>query len=298
MRMHRLITGLLLLALARTPLAQATDGEPYLAESAREALRRSLTLDAPSSILEQDGDEVTLDDGRGPAPRRWWPILLSAVVPGLGEAATGHMRGYFLIGTDAALIAGAVSKQNDGEDAEVEYKAFADEHYDEEVWEAHLRGDLVSGSIMDFFDVGTTPDSVPLWVSREEDEREWYENIGKWEPFFFGWREYWPISAGGEGYWPSDTNSVFSTELQRKYVDMRGESNDAFARRDDFVNISLLLRVFSVLQMTYLEGFIGGRYDAPADLTPGEIGMQIHPEMAWFAHSTRADSRLGLRMRF
>jgi hypothetical protein len=211
----------------------------------------------------QDGEpEITasVDGLNGPgAPRRWWPVVLSAVIPGVGELSTGHfVRGGILVAADAGMLYGAKKNHDQGNDIEAEYKAFADEHYSEE--EGTLA--LARGDLEDYFGgaypPGTTPDDVALYVTKEEDEREWYENIGKWDVFAWGWREYWQDSYDPSN--PYDPSNIFMTPLREQYVAMRGKSNDAFDREDRFLVGALLLRVFSMLQMAYLEGFIGGRY--------------------------------------
>jgi hypothetical protein len=266
----------------------------------------SLLRRSPMQYEAEPSDEspLSLDMESGAAPRRWWPVLLSAAVPGLGEAVTGHWRGYPLLAADAGILAGAISKHNTGKDRETEYKAFADENYDEQIWFDHIQGGILNSSgASEFFEweCYSRRDCVPLWVSRAEDEREWYENIGKWDPFFFGWREYWPVTQGGDGYWPTSVaEQSEGTPLQRQYVAMRVASNDAFSTRDNLVSVSLLLRAFSVVQTAYLEGFIGGRFNAArADLEPGEFGFALDDGVSAFAAaSPAAGSRFGVRMRF
>ncbi len=208
------------------------------------------------------------------APRRWWPVLMSLAVPGLGEVATGHKRGYFLLAADAGSIYSAVDKNNEGNDIEVEFEAFADQHWDEDEWRIALSDGLLEPYFPDL-GTGSTAQDVPLWVTREEDEREYYENLGKWDQFAWGWREYWEA-----GFDPGDpSNPNFITPLRQEYLNLRGKSNDAFNRRDLFLSASLLLRVFSVLEMAYLEGFIGNRFgsnsasyeDAP------QVSMYVSP---------------------
>ena len=108
---------------------------------------------------------------------------------------------------------------------------------------------------------------VPLYVSREEDEREWFENLGKWDVFAWGWREYWE-----DGYSPGDPeNPNYMTPLRQQYLDLRGESNDAFQNRDRFLTAALLV--------AYLEGFIGGRFsEAGAEADGPRTGWFLEPQ--------------------
>ena len=258
-------------------------------------LRRVLAQ-SPRELSEWQSESAPpaqLDSGGG-APRRWWPVLLSALVPGLGETVTGHyFRGAPLLAADIGLVGGAISQNSKGDERTEDFERFADEHYSEQLWSEHLAG-TYGNFVNEFFDVGTTPSSVPLYVPKSIDEREWYENIGKWEVFYFGWEEYDP---DGQGYWPSPTNPVFSVPSREKYVDLRGEANDAYELRDTLLSVSLLLRVFSLMQTAYLEGFIGGRFGAPQ--ADGALLLPLGESLHGFAQTTlRGDSFVGLGAQF
>jgi hypothetical protein len=220
----------------------------------------------------------------------------------MGETVTGHyLRGTPLLAADVALLSGAVSQNGEGDDKTEEFERFADEHYSEQLWSEHLAG-TYGNFVNEFFDVGTTPSSVPLYVPKSVDEREWYENIGKWEVFYFGWEEYDPdfVSSNPDydgGYWPTEPNPVFSVPSREKYVDMRGEANDAYELRDTLLSVSLLLRVFSLLQVAYLEGFIGQRFGAPS--ADGGLSLPLGEQLHGFARTDlRGDSYLGLGASF
>lgn len=266
-------------AAAAVPAVLATpaaDWQRELRAAPRDGVAPSLLLTESQLVaaLRQDEPSVPdggelLEDSTDPAPKRWWPIALSAVIPGLGEAVTGHRRGYFFIAGDAASWYAVKHFSDKGNDKEDEYEAFALAHWSEEEWEAALlqaNDNPVQPYFPSLYDDGPpTKEDVPLYVSREEDEREWFENLGKWDIFYWGWDDGWP--AGNDPGSPS--NPDFSTPNRKKYVDMRGESNDAFSNRDKFLTINLITRVISVLDVAYLEGFIGGRYKQESPRTSG-----------------------------
>jgi|GEM_PF-5674768 len=237
-----------------------------------------------------DGSQPQLPDlpGTQMAPRRWWPLALSAVLPGLGEVTTGHMRGLPMIAIDGAIWYGVYSKQQDGNDKEAEFEAFALEHWSEDEWEIALaNGDLEP--FFEEFGVGTSKDDVPLYVPREVDEREWFENAGKWDQFAWGWREYWEDGYQPEPGFPEDwffADNPTMTPLRNEYILMRESSNDDFETRDTLLSAALLLRAFSVLQMIYLEGFVGRRYEAA-----GEVKLSMsEPTGGWSASSSATGS--------
>lgn len=255
-------------------------------------------------LLASNTNDVTVVDysDHSSAPRRWWPIVASAVIPGLGESLTGHRRGWAMIAADAGLWYGVKKKHDDGNDYEDEYKTFLLENWDQSEWEQALADGRME--VLDTeFGSGTVPDDVALWVTREEDEREWFENAGKWDVFAWGWREYWDdgwnTSQGYEFliYQPGDedpfySDNIYMTPLRNEYIDLRVASNDAFETRDTLVNVAILLRVFSVLQTAYLEGFIGGRFDG--------AGPEGGPLSAgWFvAPGTRGATQVGWRVSY
>lgn len=264
----------------------------------------SADLDA---VLQDEGDDAAPHpslDADDAAPRRWWPIALSAVLPGLGEITTGNKRGIPMIAVDAAIWWGVYSKNQEGNDIEKEFEAFALEHWSEEKWAEELA--KVDGNLSQFFPeyAGKTPDAVPLYVSREEDEREWFENAGKWDEFAWGWREFWddswnaanhPGFIGPDFYAPQlglvDTwfyaDNATMTPLRKQYIELRESSNSSFDTRDTLLSAALLMRVFSVLQMVYLEGFVGRRYDAAEP----ELGFAT-PQAGWTASSAVSGSGL------
>lgn len=284
------LTLALLLALAG-PAAASGDG------------LRLTTADLDAVLSDEQAGTLQLPDAYGEhetAPRRWWPLALSAVLPGLGEITTGHMRGIPMMAADGAIWWFVYDKQKEGNDKEDEFEAFALKHWSEEEWtQALADGDLDPFFPDEDYGVGTVPSDVPLYVPRSVDEREWFENAGKWDQFAWGWREYWdpewnaihypdrfPIAdfyapvPGQRDTWFYEDNATM-TPLRRQYVEMRQASNDAFETRDTLLSAALLLRVFSVLQMVYLEGFVGRRYDGAED---PELGRAT-PQAGWQAHA-------------
>lgn len=283
----------------RPALAEFTSPSPWQADLLGEAPApsavRALWLTGAEldlALAQEDASELP-DLGEGnAAPRRWWPMLASIALPGLGETLTGHRRGWFMMAADVGVWYGIADRQQEGDDWEDRYEAFALEHWSEDDWARALDEGRLTGLYPEL-GPGSTPSSVALYVSRELDEREWFENLGKWDVFAWGWREFhddvWngenhPDFLGAEVYnpLPGDPSTWFfpsdrptMTPLRQQYVDMRVKSNDAFDTRDDLFNVAVLLRVFSALQVAYLEGFIGNRFDAThARSTPPPAGIR------------------------
>jgi len=283
--------------------------------SSAQILEAETTTAVPSYRFSAEQADRVLAQGEEPvpdwedshahgAPKRWWSLALSAAVPGLGEAVTGHKRGYLFMAADAASIFGAVHYNKKGDDKETEYIAFADAHWSETQWEEALRTvDTSPWFGTDYRD--KSKEDVPLYVSKEQDAREYYENLGKWDIFWYGWEDSKPGSLGDGITWDwTNPPPDFITPLRNQYLDMRTASNDAYGNRDKFVTASLLLRLVSVLQVAYLEGFIGGHYSNDYD-GPGVGGSLAHlqkshgAQVNWFVDAQNIENtRLGLQVRY
>jgi hypothetical protein len=217
---------------------------------------------------------VSIEPRRSPAI----PMLMSLVVPGAGEAYLGYKRGYLQIALDAASWYGAVHYDRKGEDKKDEYFVYADAHWSEEKLDAAYdenyldRPDAnfdyssVVGDGADYFSTAENEISnytqLPLWVSVVEDRREYYENLGKWDQFVFGWDDY----TDPRDFLDLDANDIDIRNLQdprtsahrEVYREMRQQSNDYFGNRDTFIYLSIAFRMFSVMQVAYLEGLLFG----------------------------------------
>lgn len=207
-------------------------------------------------------------------------MLASAVLPGSGEALMGYKRGYLMMAADIFAWTQVAKYHNDGEDLRNEYYDFADEHYtDAMLVEGYKTGSTDQeregqGAIY-FPGYGPINDeselvNLPLYVTVEADRREYYENLGKWDQFIFGWDDYTRASIDHpeHDYEPtmtiSDLRQPWVSVNRGKYRDMRAASNDAFKSRDRWMYVNIGLRVFSVLQVAYLQGLLGGGDDAAA----------------------------------
>jgi len=197
------------------------------------------------------------------------PIFMSLVLPGAGEAYLGYKRGYFLMALDIALWIGVVHHNDQGKQIREDYIKFAEEHWDEErlsaaYWSNHPDEYLAGVGIPYFPDVGdsrTAYTNLPLWVSREDDEREYFENLGKWDQFVFGWDDFvrpeeLPGYIGGGAL--SDLRLPGIADNREIYRSMRQESNDQFTKRDRLIYLNIATRLISMVQVAYLQGLFGG----------------------------------------
>ena len=242
--------------------------------------------------------------GSGNGPGAGLTILASAVLPGAGEALMGYKRGYLMMALDIFSWTQVAKYHGDGKDFTDEYYAYADEHYSDELLvEAYNGGSTdpersgegalyfpgITGNITGVEDL----DLLPLYVTVEDDRREYYENAGKWDQFIFGWDDYLRPTFWGETYGYEATETIsdlrqpWVSEHREVYRTMRDQANDAYKTRDRYVYLNMGLRVVSVLQVAYLQGLLGGGDDLkvaghsveiisePRGLTSGSLGARV-----------------------
>ena len=233
-----------------------------------------------------------LEDGSG--MKGAWPVLMSLVLPGAGEVAMGYKRGYFMAAADIFAWTRVAKYHSDGADLRDEYIAYADAHYsDDDLILAYTSGDggYRDGEGEQYFPgVGTINnidelDNLPLYVTPEEDFREYYENLGKWDQFIFGWDDYVrPDDAASVGVTYTATGERDPDLLQpwvsrnrETYRLMRAESNDAYKNRDRWLYMNIGLRLVSVLQVAYLQGLLGGGPDDKMEVYGHAVEIRAVP---------------------
>ena len=202
----------------------------------------------PSARLhleDVDADEPT--PGAATSRSRYAvPMLLSAIVPGTGEIVTGHLwNGLPLVVADVATWIGYAHYQSEGNDWKETYEAFADAHWDESRWQTNLQeADASPPNPWDSYWDPSAPDNCdcsPPYIPRSEDEREYYENLGKYNHFFPGWED-WTLTYDPES----------PASLRRQYVDMRIESNENYENSHTMLGVAAATRLISVIQTFWL----------------------------------------------
>jgi hypothetical protein len=289
-----------LLALA----APASAAAPSLATNSGWLLRQadlavaSVTGELPANsglwltdFGTQRSEPKVSDGQRGPLV----PMLMSMVVPGAGELYLGYKRGLLLIAADAAAWYGVAHNADIGREKRDEYYAFADVHWSEGKLEAAYDPDYdpnhpeysgIIGIGTRYFGVNGYED-LPLWVSARDDRREYYENLGKWDQFVFGWDDFQDprafLQLDPEDFDIANLRDPRTSANREIYRQMRQDSNDAFARRDRFLYLNLGLRVISVLQVAYLEGLLFGNGGASSrrphqlEIAGREVDLIVEP---------------------
>jgi hypothetical protein len=210
----------------------------------------------------------------------YWPVLYSALMPGLGELTMGYtFRGIALMAVEVAAWSGYFVKHTDGLDKRDEYEAFADAHWTEQKFiDDHLCptlppsgrtlemveecGQAASGSGGDWW-LGYIP-----YVSKEEDKQHYYENLGKYDWFVSGWSDWDPNQPD-----PPQPNSA----LRDQYRAMRADSNGALDDANAFVWVSLAARVFSLAETAIIVHNRRENFDQASNRDENPVALRARP---------------------
>lgn len=154
-------------------------------------------------------------------------FLYSLIIPGSGELYAGSkIKAALFLGLDITLWALYFNYHGKGKDKENEYKAIADVHWSEDeyrqwlfesVYDSLIPYDIVSDTFR-YFD-----HEKQEWVYfshhlPDSKTQQYYEMIGKYEQFAWGWTDY-----NGE---LQPDGSVKPSPWWNDYRDMRATSND------------------------------------------------------------------------
>lgn len=191
------------------------------------------------------------------------PLLYSLVLPGMGEWSLGH-RGRALthFAVEAGCWAGNFYYRDRGFQLRHDYEAYAEAHWEEARWASAWNAeqpewmDWISPSEWEAMAEYWNPvDGVDPTTALEfdashegylqshfapyhEDPQHYYENLGKYDWYRWGWDDY------GQG---------MADDSSHRYVygAMRNDSNDAFSRAHSFITVMVMARVVSLVD-TYL----------------------------------------------
>ena len=230
-------------AVAPWPLPAGADGWALQQAGARLAVPPSLF---PSGRLRLEESPAPAPASRSGVGRYALPMALSALVPGSGEIVSGHLwNGLPLLAADVATWIGYFHYEDQGDEWKEKYEAFADSYWNEARWQQNLEAaSTQSPNPWDSYWDPAAPyncDCSPPYIPRAEDEREYYENLGKYNHFYPGWDD-----------WTTSYDPESPAAHRRQFVDMRIESNDAYDNADTLLGVAAATRIVSVIQSFWL----------------------------------------------
>lgn len=205
----------------------------------------------PSRLAQIGDDPVDVYGFKRKSPTR--AFLQSFLIPGWGQfyAKSAIWKPILAVGMEAGSWLGYTSFHGNGNDLETEYKAFADLHWDstdyidglyttfysrdkpESVKDAWL--DTTTYIVNEFIDGELV--SVPRSLSHQAwykgdgsavERDEYYENVGKYNQFNFGWDDY-RDGLDSLPYSPADTARLnYVSPNRNTYLNMRDNANQEF----------------------------------------------------------------------
>ncbi len=235
-----------------------------------------LAADPARPVFPQD-DAPEQEGAKSP----WLAGAMSLIIPGSGEAYAGsYLKGAIFLAAEVTVWGFAYAYDKKGDDQTVEYKAYANAHWnvnDYIRWTLANLGEL-NGTLVPppgGYEGLIYPDGVPTtvdpgyyppfnavdWVELNAMERavasgsngythtlpyygeqQYYELIGKYEQFSRGWDD----SQIPEP--PGTVNPVRSTSARFfEYAKMRARANDQYDVASTFVNVAVVNHVLSAL---------------------------------------------------
>jgi hypothetical protein len=180
-------------------------------------------------------------------------MAFSAVLPGMGElyVATGskklthYARVPLFIALDAWFWYGYRDNHDKGKEVKAAYERFGDEHWSEERFLLqHPYCDGIGGcdSWEQYNEEARGDYYYFVYIPRALDHEEYYENMGKYDAFCFGWDD-----------WNGDYDDVEAWTPNRTYYwSLRTESDDYLLRADRYVMALIINRVVSMLDAGWL----------------------------------------------
>ena len=227
-------------------------------------------LAAQRAGFQQAGSAVSVRPKRNIAAA----VIASAVLPGMGElyVATGskkvshYLRVPVFVALDIYFWYSYRDNYDKGKEVKAEYEMFGDEHWSEERFLLqHPYCDGIGGcdSWEQYNEDAKGFNPYFVYIPRELDHEEYYENMGKYDNFVYGWDD-----------WDGDYDNLEPwTENRTTYWAMRTESDEYLVKADRYVMALIINRIVSMLDAGWLAyRYNKGEYDDNGwtlDLRPG-----------------------------
>ena len=196
-------------------------------------------------------------------------LLLSALLPGLGEIYVGGTRGYVtggvLVGIDLVSFYKFYDLNRQGDDKRDAYHEYARQYYDRVRFNAYVK-DTVAAVNANFqychtgdeYDPVKCDSLIDFYFPLAEDD-DFYEQIDIGDRFAFGWVDwvhepqyvsYWNQWENPEGPIPEGIETQTARRLT--YRSMRDDANNAYSSADKFAWIMVIGRVVSMVDAVIL----------------------------------------------
>ncbi|MBN2281292.1 MAG: hypothetical protein JXQ65_12000 [Candidatus Marinimicrobia bacterium] len=226
------------------------------------------------SMQQKNNDDVWIEDSvayeyeKSPGKA----FLMSAIIPGAGEFYTGHWgRTIGFLSMEALFWTMYFVKNAEGEDIEDEYLKYADNHWDMNNWivgTASNEGCKLDGSHHLYAILKTWDSDKGEYIAVEGTEfriddnyqwkvdslnilygsvnyiidpiknRDYYENIGKYDQFSCGWDDF--------------ENDSTTSKNRKHYINRREDSNNALKAAGQFGTAVIINHIVSAIHAQIL----------------------------------------------
>jgi hypothetical protein len=171
-------------------------------------------------------------------------FLYSLILPGAGEFYAGSkIKAVLFVGLEAAFWTGYFTNHKKGKNKETEFINFADVHWNEKKYRDSLLvhyGVVIDtpGTFIVSIDTLRRDTLVIGETLPSSKDQQYYEMIGKYEQFRFGWDDY-----NAESYYQDRNN--YKSPNRAFYLDLRFDSNSLLEKANRFVMVSLANHLLS-----------------------------------------------------
>jgi hypothetical protein len=155
-------------------------------------------------------------------------FVYSLLIPGAGQFYTGSkLKGFIFLGVEALGWVAWASYQSSGDDQTAEYEAFAREHWSDVPYWDSLKA---IRNIDKWHDDDVFAHHLPWKILENGDtvanqNYEYYENVGKYDQFVWGWDDLQQIESP---YNKTSPELSFTSAHRYEYVAMREDANQAY----------------------------------------------------------------------
>ena len=196
----------------------------------------------------------------------------SLVIPGWGQWSNGHKgRAIAYATAELAGIYGYHAKQAAAIDKVVEFKAFADEHWDYQTWSLSDDGATACGAYLRTHRMPTYIDDNN--IVQPYKDHHFYENISKYPEFVCGWDDI-------AQQW-KEAERVY-TPNKYEYIQMRTLSNDLYKDAQvigTLIMVNHLVSAFDAAFGTDISKFETTNYTGKFYINPlnavSRIGLEV-----------------------
>ncbi|MBD3373831.1 hypothetical protein GF406_02250 [candidate division KSB1 bacterium] len=205
-------------------------------------------------------------------------VLFSALVPGAGQAYSGSwLKAAAFVAVEAAGIALAMNYDQEGQDIEQEFRAFADENWIESDywgWIARHAGLEYNSSNLDPLREWEHDHPALSHALPHTKTQQYYEMIGKYDQFNYGWVDS-EIGSIDNGWNVSKRSSK-----RLYYEDRRDASNQAYKRATTFVTVTLLNHLISAFDAGFSISRHNRQVNAAFYMKPLQMNQQTYAALS------------------